>query len=138
MAVFITIIKFSTPSEVSKYIDVALAFTLRDPRLNIILLFQNKQESVDAFVRGLLADSAQKSDRFMSPQLTDHLFEDSFGNSLDLASFNIQRGRDHGLPPYNIWRHWCDFSVASHFGIGPGGLIDHSFQAANQMKSIYA
>ena len=74
----------------------------------------------------------------MSPQLTDHLFEDAFGNSLDLASFNIQRGRDHGLPPYNVWRQWCDFSAASHFGIGPGGLIDHSFEAAKRIKSIYA
>ncbi|XP_014781054.1 peroxidase-like protein [Octopus bimaculoides] len=98
----------------------------------------NQRESVDAFVRGLVSDSAQNADRFMSKQLTDHLFEDTFGNSLDLASFNIQRGRDHGIPPYNVWRQWCDFSTASHFGTGPGGLIDHSFDSANKLKSIYS
>ncbi|XP_029656077.1 peroxidase-like protein isoform X2 [Octopus sinensis] len=101
-------------------------------------ILQNQPESVDAFVRGLVSDSAQNADRFMSKQLTDHLFEDTFGNSLDLASFNIQRGRDHGIPPYNVWRQWCDFSTATNFGTGPGGLIDHSFDSANKLKSIYS
>ena len=65
-------------------------------------------QTLESFVRGLTTQKAEELDSSFSPELTEHLFQqedESFG--LDLVSLNIQRGRDHGLAPYNAWRELC-------------------------------
>ncbi|ESO96969.1 hypothetical protein LOTGIDRAFT_115464 [Lottia gigantea] len=96
-------------------------------------ILANNGEGVNTYIRGMLIDRPQKGDRFITTQLTDHLFEDTFGKSLDLASLNIQRGRDHGLPGYNVWRNWCGLSTSNSFQ-GMQGLQQG---AAQKFSSLY-
>ncbi|CRL03888.1 CLUMA_CG017012, isoform A [Clunio marinus] len=64
--------------------------------------------SLHRIIRGMATQRTLKRDEFMSPELTNHLFQsDSFPFGMDLAAINIQRGRDHGLPAYVEWRHPC-------------------------------
>ncbi|KAI1288320.1 Peroxidasin [Halotydeus destructor] len=72
---------------------------------------------VDPIIRGLVATGMKqvRPDMVINAQLTEHLFELSRDVSLDLAAINIQRGRDHGLPGYNDWRHFCGLPVAQTF-----------------------
>ncbi|NWU93042.1 PERT peroxidase, partial [Upupa epops] len=68
-----------------------------------------KEGGLDPLLRGLLAHPAklQVQDQLLNEELTEKLFVLSSNGSLDLASLNLQRGRDHGLPGYNDWREFC-------------------------------
>ena len=57
----------------------------------------------DPLTRGLITQTSRRVDEFLSTVLTSNLFR----THLDLASLNIQRGRDHGLPPYLTWQRYC-------------------------------
>ncbi|XP_040568625.2 LOW QUALITY PROTEIN: salivary peroxidase/catechol oxidase [Lepeophtheirus salmonis] len=64
--------------------------------------------SVDRILLGLLTEKAAKRDEFISEELTNRLFQIPLTHyGMDLASLNIQRGRDHGIPSYNVWREQC-------------------------------
>ncbi|UYV81296.1 hypothetical protein LAZ67_20000683 [Cordylochernes scorpioides] len=76
----------------------------------------SREGYVDRFLRGLVVQPVQRFDHFLTTQVTHHLFQatgETFG--LDLASLNIQRGRDHGLPGYNAWRRACGLKPAQSF-----------------------
>ena len=62
------------------------------------ILYESK-DSVDLFVRGLLASRAQTLDRMVTKELTNRLFADKppNGPGTDLVSLNLQRARDHGV-----------------------------------------
>ena len=71
----------------------------------------------DPLLRGLFGMSAKKRmpDEVMNSELTEKLFSLANVVGQDLASLNIQRGRDHGLPFYNEYRTMCNLNRANSF-----------------------
>ncbi|CAH0719647.1 unnamed protein product, partial [Brenthis ino] len=72
--------------------------------------------AVDRLLLGMVNQPIQKRDEFITEELTNHLFQTPhFAFGMDLAAINIQRGRDHGVPPYTAWREPCGLTVISGF-----------------------
>ncbi len=59
-----------------------------------------KQKGVDSLLRGLTTQTAQELDNQLVDDVRNFLFGPPGSGGFDLASLNIQRGRDHGLPGY--------------------------------------
>ncbi len=67
-------------------------------------------EGIDSVLRGLAFQAAQEIDNHLVDEVRNFLFGPPGAGGFDLASLNIQRGRDHGLPSYNQVR--VDFGLA--------------------------
>lgn len=71
-------------------------------------------ETLTEVLHNLLSSYSAKTDTSFATGIRDELFfgVDSPGHSTDLPARNIQRGRDHGLPPYYKFLD----QALSHFG----------------------
>ncbi|GFX65641.1 peroxidase [Trichonephila clavipes] len=81
---------------------------LHETFFNAQLLYNNH---LDSLLRGATSQKINAIDSFISKEVREHLFQPhdkDFGH--DLAAVGIQRGRDHGLLPYNKWRSVCGLS----------------------------
>ena len=82
--------------------------SLRDAFFNPSLV---TEQSISALLRGLSTQHAQEIDLLLVDEVRNLLFGAPGGPGRDLASLNIQRGRDHGIPNYN--------AVRSAYGLPP-------------------
>ena len=67
----------------------------------------NISDGTDPILRGLLTQNSRRSDEFLNPIITNALFRTADNIGQDLGALNINRGRDHGLAPYLVWREFC-------------------------------
>ncbi|KAM6968604.1 thyroid peroxidase [Tautogolabrus adspersus] len=68
-----------------------------------------KEGGIEPILRGLIGTAARAvtADRLLTEELTERLVVLNIPQHMDLASLNLQRGRDHALPGYNDWRAFC-------------------------------
>ncbi|XP_044592402.1 chorion peroxidase [Cotesia glomerata] len=83
---------------------------------------------IDEYFMGLMNQVAQAMDDSITSEVTNHLFKKvgaKFG--MDLVSFNMQRGRELGIPSYMEFRKLCGLPVAHTFdellGIMPNDTV---------------
>lgn len=102
---------------------------LRDLFFKPYLLFENFEDICINLVTGYTdEDRSQQFDRFITEEVTNHLFETQEGlmKGFDLVALNLQRSRDHGLPPYNAYREYCGLHRIKSFddpALGESGRL---------------
>ncbi|XP_046631027.1 peroxidase-like isoform X2 [Daphnia pulicaria] len=70
----------------------------------------------DQYLSGFMNQVSQAVDDSVTEELTNHLFQEGQNRwGLDLASLNMQRGRDNGVPSYNAFRRYCGLPPARHW-----------------------
>ena len=77
--------------------------------------FQEDPGRVELILHGLSRQTAQEIDALLVDDVRNFLFGDPGSGGLDLATLNIQRGRDHGLPDYNSLRFACGLNLVTSF-----------------------
>ncbi len=90
-------VEFLNPDGTEAFPSVSLANSFFNPNLVV-------QNGVDPILKYLSTDNAQEVDTRIVPELQNFLFGNPGEGGFDLASLNIQRGRDHGLADYNTTR----------------------------------
>jgi hypothetical protein len=75
---------------------------LRDAFFNPLMLLE--ENGVDMFLKGMATQTQQKLDPKVIDDVRNFLFGPPGAGGLDLASININRGRERGLPDFNTIR----------------------------------
>jgi hypothetical protein len=99
-------VQFLNPDGSTKFPTMSLANSFFNPNA-IVDASQGAptvNRGVDPILKYLATDNAQEIDNKIVPELQNFLFGPPGAGGFDLASLNIQRGRDHGLSDYNTTR----------------------------------
>ena len=101
---------------------------LRESFINTLQYFISG--GTDPLLRGYLQDQSRASDEFMNRVFTSQFnapTEDSLGQ--DVASRDIQRGREHGFQPYRFYAKLCE----ERYGVAP----TFSRSSTRSLRQVY-
>ncbi|XP_022833229.1 peroxidasin-like [Spodoptera litura] len=92
---------------------------------------------VDPLLRGMFTTPAKLKTptQNLNSELTEKLFYSAHAVALDLAAINIQRSRDHGIPPYTKWRQFCNMSEVNDFDDLAGEISDETVR--EKLRELY-
>lgn len=91
-----------------------------------------KQTGVDGMLKYAASTHAEEADTQLVDSLRNFLFGQPGQGGLDLASLNIQRGRDHGLADYNAVREAYGLPRVTSFS-----QITTDTELATQLEKLY-
>uniref|UniRef100_G3WLQ4 Peroxidasin like n=1 Tax=Sarcophilus harrisii TaxID=9305 RepID=G3WLQ4_SARHA len=96
-----------------------------------------QEGGIDPLLRGLFgaAGKLRVPSQLLNLELTEKLFSMAHSVALDLAATNIQRGRDHGIPPYNDFRVFCNLTSVENFEDLHNEIKDANIR--EQLKKLY-
>ncbi|KAG9509175.1 Chorion peroxidase, partial [Fragariocoptes setiger] len=121
-------------ARVNKYHELLQVHALRDSFRAPWRLFE--LNGVDELTLGMVDTPTQSYDPFLTADISGHLFKrpgSPFGS--DLASINIQRAREQGVPGYNQFREWCGLPRVTSFE-QLGAYMQHN--VAYALSLLYA
>ncbi|VDM96647.1 unnamed protein product, partial [Onchocerca ochengi] len=101
----------------AEYQEKADGLDLKTSFNNVTFYYTLETGHIESVIMGLLGSHSMRFDRHISNAIRNHLFEqltDPY-TGMDLPALNIQRGRDHGIPPYNSYREMCEMHRARNF-----------------------
>ncbi|KAM3968773.1 LOW QUALITY PROTEIN: peroxidasin [Aphomia sociella] len=92
---------------------------------------------VDPLLRGMFTTPAKLKTptQNLNSELTEKLFYSAHAVALDLAAINIQRGRDHAIPPYTKWRQVCNMTEVNSFDDLANEISDKTVR--DKLKELY-
>uniref|UniRef100_A0A452TJJ9 Lactoperoxidase n=1 Tax=Ursus maritimus TaxID=29073 RepID=A0A452TJJ9_URSMA len=96
-----------------------------------------EEGGIDPLLRGLFGVAAKLRvpSQLLSLELTEKLFSTAHSVALDLAAINIQRGRDHGIPPYTDFRVFCNLTSVENFEDLQNEIKDSEIR--QKLKKLY-
>lgn len=124
----------------NEFVQLDAGFNVKQKPVTLQKAFFNRdwilKNGIESTIFGLVKNSSKEVDDKFSFTVARRLFV-GFGQTghLDLTALNIQRGRDHGLPPYNEYRKICNMRPIDNWEnlkeiMMPG--------AAERLQKIYA
>jgi peroxidase len=111
------------------------SYRIRDNFFVSNQLTQNGGKGYDWILGGLQTQNAQAFDPFVTEDFTNFVLRlptEEFGQ--DLIARNIQRGRDHGLQPWQTYRRVCGLPTADTWADKPADVRQDSW---DKLKTLY-